>query len=145
MKVTQTILLVDDCKNDVNLMRIAFKKAAWEVFLVEVHNGEEAIAYLNGENAFADRVANPFPSLLLLDLNMPRKNGFELLAWLRAQSPLKRCSVIILTASMRSLDVEQAFQLGAHAFLVKPSTIDELILILRRLRDWLEINQFPPL
>jgi CheY-like chemotaxis protein len=145
MNVKQTILLVDDSENDLFLMRAAFKKAEFNSPLQAVQNGEEAIAYLKGEGIYSDRNQYPLPAVMLLDLNMPRKNGFEVLEWVRAQLALKRLSVIILTASLRGEDVERAFDSGANAFLVKPATLDQLITMIRRLRDWLEINHFPPL
>lgn len=145
MNVKQTILLVDDSENDLFLMRAAFKKAEFHSPLQAVRNGEEAIAYLKGEGIYSDRNQYTLPAVMLLDLNMPRKNGFEVLEWVRSQPALKRLSVIILTASLRNEDVERAFDLGANAFLVKPATLDQLITMIRRLRDWLEINHFPPL
>src|SRR4029079_15903319 len=101
------------------LMHAAFKKAHCGNPLQEVRNGEEAIAYLRGEGTYGDRKQFPFPTVMLLDLNMPKKNGFEVIAWVRAQPVLKRLPIVILTASMRSEDVEQAFDLGATSFLVK--------------------------
>jgi CheY-like chemotaxis protein len=145
MNVNQTILLVDDSENDLFLMRAAFKKAEFNSPLQAVQNGEEAIAYLKGEGIYSDRNQYALPAVMLLDLNMPRKNGFEVLQWVRSQPVFKRLSVIILTASLRGEDVERAFDLGANAFLVKPATLDQLITMIRRLRDWLEINHFPPL
>jgi len=145
MNVKQTILLVDDSENDLFLMRAAFKKAEFHSPLHAVQNGEEAIAYLKGEGIYSDRDQYALPAVMLLDLNMPRKNGFQVLEWVRAQPELKRLSVIILTASLRTEDVERAFDLGANAFLVKPATLDYLITMIRWLRDWLEINHFPPL
>jgi CheY-like chemotaxis protein len=145
MNVKQTILLVDDSENDLFLMRAAFKKAEFNSPLQAVQNGEEAIAYLKGEGIYSDRNQYALPAVMLLDLNMPRKNGFEVLQWVRSQPVFKRLSVIILTASLRGEDVERAFDLGANAFLVKPATLDQLITMIRRLRDWLEINHFPPL
>jgi CheY-like chemotaxis protein len=145
MNKKQTILLVDDSDNDLFLMRQAFKKAEFQRPLQTVPNGEDAIAYLSGEGCYSDRTQYPLPVVMLLDLNMPRKNGFEVLTWARAVPELKRMSIIILTASSRSEDVERAFDLGANAFLVKPATLDQLIIMIRRLGDWLEINHFPPL
>lgn len=145
MNEEQTILLVDDSENDLLLMRAAFKKAECKVALREVHNGVEAIAYLNGEGAYNDRDKFPLPTVMLLDLNMPMKNGFDVLSWVRAQPGLKRMSIIILTASMRDEDVEQAFDAGAHSFLVKPATMEQLATMIRSMCDWLQYNHFPPL
>jgi CheY-like chemotaxis protein len=142
----QTILLADDSENDLALMQIAFRKAGFKSPLQMVHNGQEAIAYLKGEGSYADRNKFPLPAVILLDLNMPMKNGFDVLEWLRSQPPtFKRISTIILTASMRSEDVERAFDLGANSYLVKPTALDDLIAMIRCLRDWLQINHFPPL
>jgi CheY-like chemotaxis protein len=141
----QTILLVDDSKDDLVLMRMAFKKAEFVTSLQEVHNGEEAIAYLKGEGPFIDRDKFPLPAVMLLDLNMPMTNGFGVLEWVRRQPLLKRMSVIILTASMRLEDVERAFDLGATSYLVKPGGMEELTAMIRCLRDWLKLNHFPPL
>ena len=145
MNAKQTILLVDDSENDTILMRMAFRKAEFNLPLQEVRNGEQAIAYLKGEGVFNDREKHPLPSVILLDLNMPMKNGFEVLAWARAHPEFKRLLMIILTASRRPEDVERAFDLGASSYLVKPSNMDALVAMLRCLRDWIQINHFPPL
>jgi CheY-like chemotaxis protein len=141
----QTILLVDDSENDLFLMRRAFKKAEFNVPLQEVHNGEEAIAYLKGDDPYSDRNKFPLPAVMLLDLNMPMKNGFDVLNWVRAQTGLKRLSIIVLSASERAEDLERAFDLGANSFLVKPSTLEALAAMIRCLRDWIQINHFPSL
>ena len=144
MNDKQTILMVDDNESDTFLVRSAFKKAAFNNPLQEVRNGEEAIAYLKGDAPYSDRDKYPLPIIMLLDLNMPMKNGFDVLTWLRAQPGLKRLTVIILTASMRMEDVERAFDLGANSFLVKPSSLEDLTAMIRSLRDWLHYHHFPP-
>ena len=145
MNGRQTILLVDDSENDIFLMRAAFKKAEFKISLQEAHNGEEAIAYLKGEGIYSDRNKYPLPSVMLLDLNMPMKNGFDVLSWVRTQPAFKRLSIIILTASSRPEDVERAFDLGANSYLVKPRELETLAAMIRCLRDWIQINHFPPL
>jgi CheY-like chemotaxis protein len=145
MNERQTILLVDDSENDLFLLRAAFKKANYHCPLQEVRNGEEAITYLKGEGPYADRNKSPLPTVILLDLNMPKKDGFEVLAWVRAQPGLKRLAIIIMTASMRPQDLERAFDLGATSFLVKPSNLEALAGMMRCLCDWIKINRFPPL
>ena len=145
MNETPTILLVDDSENDLFLMRAAFKKAEFNGPLQEVHNGEEAIAYLKGNDPYSDRDKFPLPAVMLLDLNMPMKNGFDVLTWVRGQTGLKRLSIIVLTASMRTEDVERAYDLGANSFLVKPSNLDALAAMIRCLRDWIQISHFAPL
>jgi CheY-like chemotaxis protein len=141
----QTILLVDDSENDMLLMLRAFKKAEFECPLREVYNGEQAIAYLAGEGIYANRDDYPMPSIMVLDLNMPKKNGFDVLAWARAQPVFNGLSIVILTASMRPGDVQRAFDLGANSFLLKPSNTNALTAMVQCLRDWTRINHFPPL
>jgi CheY-like chemotaxis protein len=140
-----TILLVDDSENDLILMRAAFKKAEFNIPLREVHNGEEAIAYLKGEGLYSDRRKFPLPAVMILDLNMPKLNGLDVLTWVQTQPALRYLSIIILTASVRMEDVEESFDLGAHSFLVKPASMEKLVAMIRCLRDWLQYNHFPPL
>ncbi|MGD0814969.1 MAG: response regulator [Verrucomicrobiota bacterium] len=143
MNEDQTILLVDDSEDDLTLMREAFKMAKCSHPLQEVHNGEEAIAYLKGESPYCDRNKFPLPIIMLLDLNMPKKNGYDVLAWVRAEPALKRLAIFILTASARREDVETAFYLGANSFLVKPSNLETLATMMQCLCDWIHINHFP--
>lgn len=145
MNEKETILLVDDSENDICLVRIAFKNAEITNPIQEAHNGDEAIAYLQGDPPFDDRARFRLPAVMLLDLNMPRRNGFQVLEWLRAQPSLKRLTVIVLTASLREEDVDHAFDLGANSFLVKPSSIEALTNIGRSLRDWIACTRFPRL
>jgi len=141
----QTILLVDDSENDLWLMRVALEKAHFRNPLQVARNGEEAIAYLKGDGRYSNRAQFPFPAVVLLDLNMPMKSGFDVLQWVRAQPALKRLTMIVLTASMRLEDQERAYELGVQSFLVKPNAMEDLVDMMRTLRDWLEINHFPPL
>jgi CheY-like chemotaxis protein len=143
MNEGQTILVVDDCEDDLSLMRDAFTQAKCNHPLQEVRNGEEAIAYLKGESPYGDRTKFPLPIVMLLDLNMPKKNGYDVLTWVRAQPHLKRLAIIILTASLRNEDVERAFYLGATSYLAKPSELETLAAMMRCLCDWIAINHFP--
>lgn len=145
MNPGRTILLVDDSEDDLLLMRIAFQKAGCTSPLQEVHGGEEAMAYLKGEGPYGDRTKFPLPAVVLLDINMPMKNGFAVLDWVRAQPSLKPLPIFMLTASMRTEDVERAFDLGANSFLVKPTSLEELIKMLRCVGDWLDYDHLPPL
>ncbi len=145
MNEPQTILLVDDSEDNLLLLNAAFEMAKCNNPLQEVHNGEEAIAYLKGDGAFSDRNKFPLPTVMLLDLNMPKKNGFDVLAWVRAQPVLKRMTIVILTSSIRIEDMERAFDLGANSYLVKPLSLEELVAMIRCLDEWITINQFPPL
>jgi len=145
MNENQTLLLVDDSEDDLSLMRHACHAARFRAQLQTVSSGEEAMAYLAGEGIYHDRRQFPLPVVMVLDLNMPRKNGFEVLSWLRTQPGLKRLVVIVLTASSRPEDVEMAFEAGTASYLVKPPTMAALIAMVCCLRDWLEYNHFPPL
>ncbi len=145
MNVTPTILLVDDSEDDRFLVRTAFQRAHFDCPLQEACNGEDAIAYLKGDGKYRDRGEFPFPALMLLDLNMPGKSGFDVLDWLRTQAGLRRLSVIVLSASERPEDVTQVYELGGQCYLVKPRTLEDLTRMIRGLRDWLHFSRFPPL
>jgi CheY-like chemotaxis protein len=127
----QTILLVDDNADDTYLFERAWKTAGIMNPLAIVSDGDQAIAYLQGSAPFKDRKHHGFPLIVLLDLNMPRRNGFELLEWIRQQPALRFLTVDVLTSSMRPQDVERALELGANSFFVKPGRIDDLVQLLR--------------
>jgi DNA-binding response OmpR family regulator len=143
MNELYTILLVDDSENDRFLMRAAFRHAKFNCHLQEVENGEEAIAYLNRDGQYTDCDRFPVPAVMLLDLNMPMKSGFDVLKWVRTEKSHQRVSVFVLSASERVEDVQRAFDLGAHAYLVKPRTFQELIEMVHSLRNWLQNDHFP--
>lgn len=145
MNEPRLILLVDDSEDDIALLRDGFLQSYPQQPLREVHNGEEAIAYLSGEGPYSDRSKFPLPLLILLDLNMPKMNGYDVLLWVRAQPRLKYLAIFILTASMRKEDVARAYYLGATGFLVKPGTLDALAAMARCLSEWIQLNHFPAL
>ena len=136
------VLIVDDSEYDALLMRTVFERAWFTQPLRFARDGEEAIAYLRGDGVYRDRKQFPLPTVMLLDLNMPRKNGFEVLAWIREQPTLKRLRVYILSASSRPEDIERACDLGANAYLVKPSNLDGLLQLAKCLLAWLKLNHF---
>ena len=138
------ILLVEDTRDDVLLIRRAFRKAGLNVSVHCVGDGEAAIHYLSGEGAYSDREQHPLPVLVLLDLKLPRRSGFEVLAWIRQQPLLKRLSVVMLTSSDQAPDVNRAYDLGASSYLVKPVEFDALLEMVRALDlYWLLWNQRP--
>ncbi len=139
------ILVADDCENDMLLMRTVFKRVGFLQPLRFVPNGEQAIAYLSGEGVYSDRQQFPLPTALLLDLNMPRKSGFDVLRWIREQPPLECLRVYVLSASNRAEDIRQAYDLGANSYLVKPRNLDGLMHLARTLLGWLRLSHFAPL
>lgn len=137
------ILLVDDDENDLLLMQTAFEEIQFDYPIKTVADGQEAIDYLE-RATLAKQAESPLPVAVLLDLNMPRKTGFEVLIWARNQPHLKGISFIVLTASPRNQDIHRAYELGAGAFLIKPASLEELTRMLKALREWLQTNHFPP-
>jgi CheY-like chemotaxis protein len=138
------VLVAEDDPSDIFLLKRAFAAAEVNAALHFVRDGQEAIDYLLGESAYADRGAFPLPDLLLLDLKMPRMNGFDVLAWLRQQPGLKRLPVTVLTSSDQSQDVNRAYDLGANSYLLKPHSSQDLSELVKRVqRYWLEINLRP--
>jgi CheY-like chemotaxis protein len=138
------ILLVEDDPNDIILIKRAFEKANITNPLQVVENGEEAISYLTGKGRYGDRVKYPLPMLLLLDLKLPRKSGHEVLEWLRKQPMLKRLTVVVLTSSQQSSDINRAYDLGANSYLVKPVTFNALVEMVKALNFyWVILNEKP--
>ncbi len=116
-----TVLLVEDDLNDIFLVKRAFKLARMDHPPQIVTDGEEAISYLRGDGKYADREAHPLPSLLVMDIKMPRKDGFEVLEWVKRQAgPLRRIPIVIVSGSDYPADINRAYELGANAYMVKP-------------------------
>jgi CheY-like chemotaxis protein len=142
--MNDTILVVEDELDDIFFMRHAFKEIGISSPLQVVQHGRQAIDYLNGNGAYADRGEFPLPCLVLLDLKLPQLMGFEVLKWVREQSGLKTLIVVILTSSQLRADIECAYQLGANAYLVKPSTPSELRELVMGIKQfWLKLNHGP--
>ncbi len=139
-----TILVAEDDPTDAFFLQRAFAKGGIPVELHFVRDGQEAIDYLRGEPPFDARSAHPLPSLLLLDLKMPRLNGFDVLNWLKRQPGLKRLSVVIFSSSEESEDINKSYDLGANSYLVKPHAMEDLAKIVERLEKyWFEVNRHP--
>jgi CheY-like chemotaxis protein len=141
MSAKKTILVADDDSNDMFLLKRAFLKAGIDVHMEFVTDGEQAIHYLKVHER--DQEA-PIPELLLLDLKMPRVNGFEVLDWIRHQPVLKRLLIIVLTSSEEPHDINRAYDLGANSYLVKPCSIETLTGIAKHLYNyWMNLNRRP--
>ena len=120
------ILLVEDSEDDVFMMQRAFRKANVPNPLQVVTNGEEALDYLEGRGVYADRAKYPLPMVVFLDLNLPKKSGYEVLEYMRQHPVLKKLTIYILSASTRPADVERTALLGANAYFIKPTRIEKL-------------------
>jgi CheY-like chemotaxis protein len=114
------ILLVEDRQDDEILVLRSFDKAGIKNPIHVVREGEEAVAYLSGSGKYSNREDHPLPVLVLLDLKMPKMDGFEVLKWIRAHAQLSGLLVVVLTSSDSVRDVNLAYRLGANSFLVKP-------------------------
>ena len=142
--MSKTILLVEDEENDVFFMKHAFKEVGILNPLHVAQDGKEAMDYLSGNGEYADRERFPLPYLTLLDLKLPQVMGLEVLKWMRAQPELRTLIVIILTSSGLGPDIERAYELGANAYLVKPSSPPELREIATGIKQfWLAVNHGP--
>lgn len=142
--MNHTILLVEDTPDDVFFLQNALQKAGIHVPMQVVADGQEALRYLEGEGMYADRAKYPMPSLVLLDLQLPYVPGLKVLQEIRRQNHLRKIIVVVLTSSSAASDIEQAYELGANSYLVKPSSNEErreLVQLLQRY--WLSLNRGP--
>jgi CheY-like chemotaxis protein len=128
-----TILVADDEPNDIFFLKHAFAKAGRGYRIMDVPDGEKAIGYLSGSAPYADRSRFPLPTLLLLDLKMPKVNGFEVLAWLQREKRLDSLKVVVLSSSGLPSDKQKAASLGAHDYRVKPADIAEMLILVNEL------------
>ena len=136
-----TVLLVEDDPEDIFLTQRAFKRARLANPLLAVRDGEQAIAYLQGQPPYDNRTQYPLPILLLLDLNMPKINGFQVLEWVKKQPLLDQIPVAILATSDHDPHVTRAFQLGADSYLVKPPDAEALLALVNRIHAyWLIVT-----
>lgn len=142
MNDQSTILLVEDNRDDIELIEYAFGKAGIANPVAVVTDGDSAVAYVEGQGAYADRRAHPLPSLFLLDLKLPKRSGFEVLGRIRATEATRRTPVVVLTSSNQELDIRQAYDLGANSYLVKPVGHDALLVMVRSLEAyWIKLNR----
>jgi CheY-like chemotaxis protein len=121
MNPPPALLVVEDDSNDVFFIRRGLAKAGVSEDVREARDGEEALAYLRGEGPYADRARFPLPSLILLDLKLPKRSGLEVLDWLRGgPDGLREIPVIVLTSSKQKCDMDRAAELGIVAYHIKP-------------------------
>jgi CheY-like chemotaxis protein len=138
------IMVVDDDENDVFFLQKAIRDAGIEISVHVAGDGRQAIDYLDGAGAFADREKFPLPILILLDLKLAYVMGLDVLKWIRERPGLP-VPVIILTASRNEADIEAAYRLGANAYLVKPNAVKTLVEMMRTIKDFWLTHNTPPL
>jgi CheY-like chemotaxis protein len=141
------LLLVEDDPADARLIMRAIHKALVPALIVHVKDGDAAVAYLSGAEPYSNRKADPLPSLVLLDMKLPRRSGLEVLRWLREQkSGAERVPVVMLSSSQHTVDINRAYECGVNSYLVKPETSDQLLTLLSSLKEyWFTHNQGPVL
>lgn len=138
------ILLVDDDLGDQELTRRALKHESLDVDLRIVSDGVEAMEYLTASGQYSDPNSAPTPQLILLDLNMPRKNGREVLQELRENAALSRIPVVVLTTSEQEADILRSYDLGCNSYIQKPVEIDQFVGAVRRLgMYWFDVVTLP--
>jgi two-component system, chemotaxis family, response regulator Rcp1 len=138
---TQNILLVEDNPADILLTREAFKEGAIPHEMNAVNDGVEAVSYLKRAGMYADAVR---PDLILLDINLPKKNGFEVLAEIKQDPDLKHIPAIVLSTSGSKHDIRKAYELHANCYLIKPVELDDFLRVIRSLEDfWFNVAAIP--
>ncbi|MGB0909582.1 MAG: response regulator [Nitrospirales bacterium] len=136
-----SVLLVEDDGDDVLLTKDALQRSKLSIQLEVVDNGEQAIAFLQHTPPYHDA---PTPDLILLDLNLPRKNGWEVLEIIRQEAHLNPIPVIILTTSNQDPDIQRAYEMGANSFVTKPVGLEEFHKVVQSIEDfWLTIVKLP--
>jgi len=140
-----TILMADDDPDDRALTKEAFAESRLANDLRFVEDGEELLDYLNRRGKYADPATSPCPGLILLDLNMPKKDGREALQEIKADPRFRGIRVVIMTTSKAEEDVVRSYSLSAASYITKPVTFDGLVEVVKALgKYWLEIVELPP-
>ena len=138
------ILVVEDDPLDREMIELAFKRAAVESPVVTVSNGQEAQDYLQAQGQFRERHPEDLPALIVLDLNMPRVDGFEFLRQVKPTPDLAAIPVVVLTTSEFDKDMSQSYALGAKSCITKPGDFERLVEVARAVHEyWCEINRAP--
>ena len=143
---TGTILLVEDNPSDIDLTKRAFEKGHITNTLVVAEDGQEALDYIFGNGKYADRDISQIPTLILLDLKLPKIDGLEVLRRVRATEKIKRLPVVILTSSKEEQDIAASYDLGVNSYIRKPVDFNQFAEAIKHLGlYWLVINEPPPL
>jgi two-component system, chemotaxis family, response regulator Rcp1 len=135
------VLLVEDNPGDVRLTREALREGKVFNHLSVARDGEEALAFLRREGPYADA---PRPDVILLDLNLPRKDGREVLEAIKADATLRTIPVVILTSSEAERDIARAYELNANCYITKPVDLDQFITVVKSIEDfWFTVVKLP--
>lgn len=135
--MTKKVLLVaEDDENDALLLERALRRAKSDFRMLRVANGEELVDYLESRPPFHDRELHPTPALILLDLKMPRMDGFDVLKWRQDSIPARLVPVVVFASSTLDRDIKKAYALGANSYAVKPMRSDALEGMVRALVGW---------
>jgi CheY-like chemotaxis protein len=138
------ILLIDDNPDDAIIFQRAFAKTPSKVQLHLACSGLEALDYIRGVDRFANRALYPLPALLVLDLNMPGIDGFNVIQWVRKESQLREIPIVVLSSSTHAKDISRAHRLGANAYHVKPNDVNALVGMVEGLKTyWVDQKLHP--
>jgi CheY-like chemotaxis protein len=139
-----TLLIVEDNEDDIFFVERIFKQIGARCELRFARDGIEAVEYLSGRGVFRDRAKYPMPTIILMDLKMPRRNGFEVLEWMHNQPEIKLIPTIVVTSSTLQEDVTRAYRLGANAVMNKPVDKDSLLQMLKSFHIyWTDFVEMP--
>lgn len=139
-----SILIADDDADDRELIKAAFDENSTQHQINFVENGEELLLYLKRDGQYADETLHPLPHIILLDLNMPKKDGREALKEIKADTLFKSIPVIILTTSMEEKDITTSYELGVNSYIIKPVTYSGLVEFTGLIsKYWFEIAELP--
>jgi len=143
-KKTIVILVADDDADDRLLIKEAFEEARLLNPIHFVEDGEDLLDYLKRKKKYSNLVDTPLPGLILLDLNMPRKNGFEALKEIKSDEELKQIPIVVFTTSKIEEDIYSSYNLGVNSFITKPVTFQSLVSVMETLAHyWFEIVELP--
>ena len=138
------ILLVEDSPEDYMMVKRAFKKTNVTNPLYRCENGDDALDYLLHNGKYSDHSNSPRPSIILLDLNMPGTDGWEVLGFLKSNEKLRSIPVIVLTSSSDEIDINKCYEAGANSYITKPVVFDSFIESLKLLKEyWFKLSILP--
>ena len=139
------VLVADDDPEDRMLIEDAFEESRLANPLEFVVDGEDLLDYLHRRNGYSDPSSSPRPGLILLDLNMPRKDGREALKEIKSDPDLRQIPIVVMTTSRAEEDVLRTYDLGVNSFITKPVTFEGLVEVVKMLgRYWFQIVELPP-